>query len=93
LSSVQHIGLVVVILLTKPKNFDIFLNNNQCSPSLSEVVIPTQEQMISQEKQEENIIEQEKEQIDQEKQGEQMISQVNEEEEEINNICGDYVIC
>jgi hypothetical protein len=91
LSSVQHIGLIVVILLTKPKNFDIFLNNDQCSPSPSEVVIPTQEQMISQE--EENISEQEKEQIDQEKQGEQMICQVNEEEEEIYNICRNYVIC
>jgi len=85
LSSVQHIGLVVVILLTKPKNFDIFLNNDQCSPSPPEVVIPTQEKQ-----EEENIREQEKEQIDQ---GEQMISQVKEEEEEIYNICGSYVIC
>jgi hypothetical protein len=87
LSSVQHIGLAVVILLTKPKNFDIFLNNDQYSPLPSEVVIPIQEQKISQE---ENISEQEKEQIDQ---GEQMISQVNEEEEEIYNICENYFVC
>jgi hypothetical protein len=53
ITCVQHIILLVIIFFTKPKNFEIILDDDQCLPSLPKVVT-TEEYMISQDKEIDN---------------------------------------